>query len=275
MPDRRFARFEWQHDRVLCDDLVFRLETRANGEWDHGDECFVLHKGELLARQYEAFFATVPHAPASILELGMWEGGSVAYWNLVFAPEVHVGVDLMDRTDSDYFSRFVARTAPRRIWTRWGVDQADRATVLGIVDDDLGGRVDLVIDDASHVYQPTRTSFETVFPRVNPGGLYIIEDWAWVYWAACQRPDHPWLGDPGLSRLTAEILELAGSAPEVVSRITVFQGFVVVERGTAVLADDFRIDDHVVRRPAPPPPHSWTHRATRRARARARHLFHR
>lgn len=228
-------------------------------------------QGQGLADQYEKFFAGRDFAPRSILELGIWKGGSIAFWNLVFAPEVHVGIDLMKQRDTEYFSRFVAAAEPRRIRTYWDVDQADGTTVLGIVDADFGGHIDLVIDDASHLYMPTRTSFEHVFPRVNPGGLYIIEDWAWVYWRDYQRPDHPWLDDPGLSRLAAEILELAGSAPAIVAGVTVFQGFVAVERGPAELPDGFRMADHVVRRPDPPAPPSLLHRAARSARYRARH----
>ena len=43
---------------------------------------------------------------------------------------------------------------------------------------ELGGRlIDLVIDDASHRLAETRSSFESLFPHVRPGGLFIIEDW--------------------------------------------------------------------------------------------------
>ena len=37
--------------------------------------------------------------------------------------------------------------------------------------------LDLVLDDASHALDPTRASFEVLFPRLAPGGLYAIEDW--------------------------------------------------------------------------------------------------
>ena len=40
-----------------------------------------------------------------------------------------------------------------------------------------GEPLDLVIDDASHLYGPTMASFEVLFPRLRPGGLYVIEDW--------------------------------------------------------------------------------------------------
>jgi hypothetical protein len=42
--------------------------------------------------------------------------------------------------------------------------------------------LDLVIDDASHIYGPTKASFQALFPLLRPGGLYLIEDWAWAHW---------------------------------------------------------------------------------------------
>ena len=38
-------------------------------------------------------------------------------------------------------------------------------------------QLDLVVDDASHYLDPTRASFDVLFPRLRPGGLYVIEDW--------------------------------------------------------------------------------------------------
>jgi hypothetical protein len=35
-----------------------------------------------------------------------------------------------------------------------------------------------VIDDASHLLDPTRASFNVPFPLVRPGGVYVIEDWS-------------------------------------------------------------------------------------------------
>ena len=34
----------WQGDRVVFNDLVFRLEHGKNDDWELGDECFVFYK---------------------------------------------------------------------------------------------------------------------------------------------------------------------------------------------------------------------------------------
>ncbi len=50
--------------------------------------------------------------------------------------------------------------------------------VASILTQELQDRqINLVIDDASHLYQETKVSFETLFPLLRPGRLYVIEDW--------------------------------------------------------------------------------------------------
>ena len=40
---------------------------------------------------------------------------------------------------------------------------------------DSGGRFDIVVDDGSHLPDHQRITFETLWPTVVSGGLYIIE----------------------------------------------------------------------------------------------------
>ena len=57
-----------------------------------------------------------------------------------------------------------------------------------IVDHELGdAALDLVVDDASHLYEPSRASFEVLFPRLRRGGIYVIEDWS------CQHRYADWM----------------------------------------------------------------------------------
>ena len=66
--------------------------------------------------------------------------------------------------------------------TFYGVDQADQAGLVAIVDEVIPGQeLDLVIDDASHRYDETRASFEVLYHTLRAGGLYIVEDWAANY----------------------------------------------------------------------------------------------
>ena len=54
------------------------------------------------------------------------------------------------------------------------------------------GPVDLLIDDGSHIGDHIHVSFDTLFPKVRPGGLYVIEDLHTSYWSKYSG------GPPGL-----------------------------------------------------------------------------
>lgn len=109
---------------MLFHDLVFRLEHYRNDNWELGDDCFSFYKIKGLVDQYERFVALRPAVrPRNIFELGMWDGGSVAFWYEVFAPSMLVGVDLLDRGDSPYFASYIeSRNLQGRIKTYWKTD---------------------------------------------------------------------------------------------------------------------------------------------------------
>src|SRR5262249_33219395 len=140
------------------------------------------------------------------------DGGSVAFWHELLRPRKHVALDLRDREDNPYFRRYVeSRGLSGRIETYWKTDQADQARLREIVARGFDGPLDLVIDDASHLYGPTRASFEVLFPMLVPGGLYIIEDWAWGHWPGVIGPDHPWAGEEPLTTLVVKLVEVVGT----------------------------------------------------------------
>lgn len=151
---------------------------------DAGDDFVIVKPPELVRRYLDLLEVTEPRR---IVELGVKRGGSTALLALAAAPELLVAVDL-DPVCPPALAKLIAdRGLHDRVLPVLGVDQSDDAT-LG----DLArryGPFDLVIDDASHMLGPTRASFETLFPHVRPGGLYIIEDWAsdWDVATALQR----------------------------------------------------------------------------------------
>ena len=53
---------------------------------------------------------------------------------------------------------------------------ASRPDDLRAVLDKIGGKLDIVIDDASHASDHQQITLGTLFPAVAPGGIYIIED---------------------------------------------------------------------------------------------------
>src|SRR5260370_41255052 len=156
----RFEDLVWRNDRMLLGDLVFRLQHYISDEWELGDKCFVFYKIKPLVDQYAKLFASMPgFLVKNMLELGLWDGGSSAFWFELVQPNKYVGLDRAEREDSAYFREYAAsRGIAARIKTSWGTDQTDSEKLRSLVTEELGGRLNLVIDDASHHYEPTRRS---------------------------------------------------------------------------------------------------------------------
>src|SRR5262249_44098081 len=120
------------------------------------------------------------HLDQNIVELGIAQGGSTALSALVGRPRCLVSIEYDPEPVGGLVEFIELRQLGDRVRPYFGVDQADHARVAGVVDDEFGDDpLDLVIDDASHLYAQTTSSFETLFPRLRRGGLYLIEDWNW------------------------------------------------------------------------------------------------
>jgi hypothetical protein len=238
---------------MLLDDLVFRLEHYRDDSWELGDECFPFYKIKPLVDQYAEFWSLHgSFVPANLFELGMWDGGSVAFWSEVFHPRKHVAIDRADREDSAYFRCYKENHGRQAsISTHWRTDQADKQRLQEIVAAEFDGLLDLVIDDCSHLYAPTRVSFEALFPLIRPGGMYVIEDWAWSHWEEFQAPKHEWANEAPLTALVFELVEAAGTSAAAIASLAVYEGFAVVQRGAAseIAVQTFNLEDHIVRRP--------------------------
>jgi hypothetical protein len=87
----------------------------------------------------------------------------------------------------------------------------------------------MVVDDASHRYEQSRTSFGALFPLLAPGGYYIIEDWGWAHGAAYQSADAPLAHEPALTNLIFEILTLEAST-SLIAEVRVTRPMVTIKR---------------------------------------------
>ena len=59
--------------------------------------------------------------------------------------------------------------------------QTDREFLEKVVDE-MGGEVDIVLDDGSHNMNDIKATLETLFPRLSRNGVYMIEDLHTSYW---------------------------------------------------------------------------------------------
>src|SRR5262249_22515324 len=137
---------------------------------------FIVKERELVER-YQQLSATAWHG-ARIVELGIAEGGSTALLALLAEPEQLIAVDIEPQRLEALDQFLDKRNLHATIRPHYGIDQSDHRALAGVVDRERAGApIDVVIDDASHDYFLTKASFETLFPRLRPGGVYVIEDW--------------------------------------------------------------------------------------------------
>jgi hypothetical protein len=185
-----------------------------------------------------------------MLEFGVAQGGSAALWPLVLPLERYVGIDL--RSVEIPFPKDVVQH-PRWSCVRLfgGVSQDDRRAVGHIIDTEFDGPLDVVLDDASHDFMPSQGSFEIAFPRLRPGGAYIVEDWGWTHKPGFQPPNGAWPGRPSFTNLAVQLLMLCASRPDIVPYVHVTPLVLVVSRGDASLGQGFRIDESIVNRGRP------------------------
>ena len=147
-------------------------------------------------------------SPKAILELGIFQGGSFVFLDKIFKPERIAALDIADQPVVplvDYCRDRDGRAV------HFQTSQTDTDALDRIIKEDLGGELDMVVDDASHDYELTRRSFELLFPKLAPGGLYIIEDWAWGHDGPYQREGGYWYDKPALTNLIFDIIVLQGS----------------------------------------------------------------
>lgn len=135
------------------------------------DKCDGAHtfKGLSYIDIYERYFASLRTSCQKVLELGVKDGASLRMWSDYFPNALIFGVDNRPET----------ALKEGRISTVTG-NQQDADTFKS-----LPSEFDLIIDDASHVNPMTLASFDLLWPRIKPGGIYIIEDLRCSYSEFC------------------------------------------------------------------------------------------
>ena len=180
-----------------------------------------------------------------IIDIGIFKGGSMALYALIFAPKKLVGIEHSSIPEEQLEKFIQQRDWQDKVRSYYGTNQADVNRITKIVKAEFGDEpLDLVVDDASHYYVETRTSFELLFPLLRPGGIYIIEDWGWAHWQGdlWQKSQVFPSRMPSLTNLLLEICMLCASRPDLVASVQVESAVIKVRRGGATCANTFKLD---------------------------------
>jgi predicted O-methyltransferase YrrM len=165
-----------------------------------------------------------------VIELGTLGGGSAIFLDVLFQPRRLVTVDV-NRRPAKALEAWIRAHGNRSVVPAYGISQSDKDALRSIVRNEFRDGLDLIVDDASHLLGPSRDSFNTLFPYLRPGGLYLIEDWCWAHNPNFQGPDAPWADEPALTNLILEIVLRVGCNPGQTTAIDVSLPLVMVTRG--------------------------------------------
>ncbi len=111
-----------------------------------------------------------------LLEIGVHKGGSLQLWRDYFPKGTIVGIDL------ELPPEFIPGD---RIQLFKG-SQADTQFLSQVATSIAPEGFDIIIDDASHIGELSKTTFWHLFHHhLKPGGLYAIEDWGTGYFDDC------------------------------------------------------------------------------------------
>jgi predicted O-methyltransferase YrrM len=239
------SQLEWSDKGLTLDGTRFNVADWPGAEPDPGE--FVVLKPRWMIERYIELIGKLK--PRAIFEMGIYVGGSVAFLALLARPDRHVATDLRQNSSAQFEAWLASHDDVVRPY--YGVDQADTTALRTIMAEEFPSTsLDLVIDDASHLLEPTRSSFNVLFPALRPGGVYVIEDWAadlGYEREVVQDPDlaariHEEIADRApLTRLVFEIV-LASAYTDLIEDVQLRENWLSVTRGPErVDAGDFDI----------------------------------
>jgi SAM-dependent methyltransferase len=155
---------------------------------------------------YEDLFRDIADQHLNVLEVGVFQGGSTLLFAQHFPNARILGVDI-ESPPPAFYDELERRGVTDRVRIALG-SQADTAFLGDMIDEWFGGELlDVVIDDASHMYDLTRATFDALFfDHVKAGGIYVVEDWGCGYWP--KWPDGNADGAHGLPRLVKELVDV-------------------------------------------------------------------
>jgi predicted O-methyltransferase YrrM len=212
---------------------------------------FVLLKTPAMMEEFIAIAQEVK--PRNLLELGVFRGGSIVAYNELLRPAKLVGIDFHRQWGDNLESYVRSPDVCGHVSLYDDVNQADRTTLAKICADSFGSApIDVVVDDASHLLSETRESFRELFPRLRPGGIYVIEDWAWAHWPGerwqRERGGDYFRGKEPVSSLIVELLAICASRQSLIEKLQISFTAVYIFKGWEKIEPGFDLSRYVLNR---------------------------
>ena len=147
------------------------IETKYGFNGDLLD-IFTKNKGQVVYKWhhyipiYDRHFSNLRMKKIKFLEIGVFKGGSLQIWRKYFGYDAVIyGIDI-DPNCAKY----------NGIAGQVRVGSQNNLKFLETVINEMGGGADVILDDGSHQMADILKTFKFLFPKLNDGGIYVIED---------------------------------------------------------------------------------------------------
>ncbi|MDR1425253.1 MAG: methyltransferase domain-containing protein [Azoarcus sp.] len=156
-------------------------EPVRDASWQRREYCdvYARHRGYVAYKVthypflYDRIFASHLDAgkPLTLLEIGVQNGGSLQIWKDYLPPgsEIH-GIDINPACQALEFGDGI----------QFHLGSATDLDFINTVFKDV--RFDVILDDGSHMQADIAAAFLNLFKKLQPGGVYVVEDLLTAYW---------------------------------------------------------------------------------------------
>lgn len=140
-----------------------------------------LHKtdkwnGHWYTQHYSTYFKPFRRHKLNILEIGVGGykdpnlgGNSLKMWKYFFPNSIIFGIDIQDKKS--------LQEDRIKIFQGSQVDEIFLSEVVKTI-----GKIDIIIDDGSHMNEHIIQTFNYLFPLLEQNGIYVVEDTQTSYW---------------------------------------------------------------------------------------------
>lgn len=196
-----------------------RSKGRGIQKWTQYFDAYERHLKRFVGRQ------------VALAEIGIFSGGSLEMWRAYFGDGLSLyGIDIAPETKvyEDARTRiFIGDQGDPAFWQRFNAEVTS---------------LDILIDDGSHLPEHQVATFEEVFPRLNPGGVFICEDVHFesnpfaAYVSGLVDRLHTYHPSPVDGDYKHGVESLATDMQSMIASVHVYPYMVIIEKRTAALS---------------------------------------
>ena len=131
----------------------------------------VIHKWDHYFEIYDRHFSQYRNKEIVILEIGVFQGGSLQMWKNYFGPKAKIyGIDIdpsCKQYEEENIKIFIGSQSDKNFLQKLKQEIPP---------------IDILLDDGGHTMNQLQTTFDELFDHIKPDGIYAAEDLHTCYW---------------------------------------------------------------------------------------------